>query len=61
MKERKYIMVIGASTGGLQEVTGLITQVTEEMDAAIFVVLHTPHFGYADIVTRRLQKQSVFV
>ena len=41
MNEPKYIIVIGASAGGLQTVTELMAQVTEEMDAAIFVVLHT--------------------
>ena len=60
MQGPKYIIVIGASAGGLQAVTGLIAQVNTEMDAAIFVVLHTPHFAYADVITKRLQKNSVF-
>lgn len=60
MSEPKYIIVIGASAGGLQAVTELMAQVTEEMDASIFVVLHTPHFSYADVIAHRLQKNSVF-
>lgn len=60
MKEPKYIIVIGASAGGLQAVTELMAQVTEEMDAAIFVVLHSPHSAYADVLMQRLQKNSVF-
>lgn len=34
MKEPKYVIVIGASAGGLQAVTELVAQVNEEMDAA---------------------------
>jgi two-component system chemotaxis response regulator CheB len=60
MKEPKYIIVIGASAGGLQAVPELMAQVTEEMDAAIFVVLHAPNLAYADLVIQRLQKNSVF-
>ena len=61
MQEPKYIIVIGASAGGLQAVTELMAQVTEEMDAAIFIVLHAPNLAYTDLVIQRLQKNSVFV
>ena len=30
------------------------------MDAAIFVVLHSPHYAYGDVIMQRLQKNSVF-
>jgi len=60
MKEPKYIVVIGASAGGLQAVTELMAQITEETDAAVFVVLHAPNFAYGDLVIQRLQKNSVF-
>lgn len=60
MKDPKHIIVIGASAGGLQAVTELMAQVTAEMDAAIFVVLHTPHYSYADVIAQRLQRNSVF-
>src|SRR5690242_7012004 len=61
MKEPGHIIVIGSSAGGLQAKTELMALVTEEMDAAVFVVLHTPHSSYADIITERLQKNSEFV
>lgn len=60
MKEPSYIIVIGASAGGLQAVTELMAQVNEEMDAAVFVVLHTPHFAYSNVAVKRLQNTSVF-
>jgi two-component system chemotaxis response regulator CheB len=60
MKEPKYVIVIGASAGGLQAVTELMAQVNEEMDAAILVVLHTPHSAYSDVVVRRLERTTAF-
>lgn len=60
MKEPKHIIVIGASAGGLHAVIELMAQVTEEMDAAIFVVLHMPNSAYGDVIINRLQNNSVF-
>lgn len=60
MEEPKYIIVIGTSAGGMQAVIELMTQVTEEMDAAVFVLLHTPALAYSDVVVERLQRNSVF-
>lgn len=60
MNEPKYIIVIGASAGGLNSVIELMAGVTEEMDAAVFVVLHAGNAAYNDLVAQRLQKSSVF-
>jgi two-component system chemotaxis response regulator CheB len=60
MKEPKYVIVIGASAGGLHTLVELMAQVTEEMDAAVLVVLHTPHTAFGDILVEKLQKNSVF-
>lgn len=38
----------------------LMAQVTEEMDAAILVVMHTPSTSHGDVVIQRLQHNSVF-
>lgn len=58
--EPKYIVVIGASAGGLHSIIELMAQVTEEMSAAFFVVLHTPNIAYSDVVIERVQKNTVF-
>lgn len=58
--EPKFIVVIGASAGGLNTITELISQFTEEVNASIFVVLHTPNMTYSDVVIQRLQKNTVF-
>src|SRR5215211_2105796 len=60
MEEPKYIIVIGASAGGLQSITELMAQLTQEMNAAIFLVLHTPNTAYGDLIMQKLQKNTVF-
>lgn len=60
IEDPKFIIVIGASAGGLQSVIELMAQVTDEMNAAVFVVLHTPSTGYSDVIIQRLQKNAVF-
>lgn len=58
--ELSFIVVIGASAGGLHSVIELIAQTTEEMNIAVFVVLHTPNTSYSEVVIQRLQKNTVF-
>jgi two-component system, chemotaxis family, protein-glutamate methylesterase/glutaminase len=59
--EPKYIIVIGASAGGLQAVTELMAQVTEEMDAAIFVVLHLNKPGMGEAIIERINRNTICV
>jgi two-component system chemotaxis response regulator CheB len=42
---RKNIIVIGASAGGVQTLTDLLAALPGDLDAAIFVVLHTAPVG----------------
>ena len=58
--EPKFIVVIGASAGGLHSVIELAAQLTEEVNAAIFVVLHTSNVAFGDVLIQRLQKNTVF-
>jgi two-component system, chemotaxis family, protein-glutamate methylesterase/glutaminase len=58
--EPKYIIVIGASAGGLQAVTELMAQITEEMDAAIFVVLHLNKTGIGEAIIERINRNTIF-
>lgn len=60
VEEPKFIIVIGASAGGLQSVIELMIQVTEEMNAAVFVVLHATSIGSGEVMMHRLQKNTVF-
>lgn len=59
MKEPNYIVVIGASAGGLNSVIELVTSVTEDMNAAFFVVLHASNAAYSDLVVQRMQQNTL--
>lgn len=56
----RYIIVVGASAGGLNSIIELAAQLTPEMDAAVFVVLHISHFNFGDLLTQRIQKLTPF-
>lgn len=60
IEEPKYIVTIGASAGGLHSVIELLNNMTEEMSAAIFIVLHTSNMAYTDAIVSRLQNNTVF-
>ena len=56
--EPKYIVVIGTSAGGIRALEELVMQLTPEMDAAFFVVLHLSRKGVGDVLFHRLQQHS---
>jgi len=60
LKEPKFIVVVGASAGGLNSIIELMAQLTEEIDAAIFVVLHITHLTKGDALIQRLQANTAF-
>src|SRR5215213_2490424 len=56
----KYIVVVGASAGGLNSVIELSAQLTSEMDVAVLVVMHFSHISFSDVLIERIQKNSEF-
>lgn len=54
-EEPKFIVVIGTSAGGIRALEELMMQLTPEMDAAFFVVLHLSRKGVGDVLFQRLQ------
>lgn len=56
----RYIIVVGASAGGLNSVLELTAQLTPEMDAAVFVVLHISQNSFGDLLIDRIQKLTPF-
>jgi two-component system, chemotaxis family, protein-glutamate methylesterase/glutaminase len=60
VNEPKFIVVVGASAGGLNAVIELAAQLTLEMDMAVFVVLHLSHLSASELLVARLQKNSAF-
>lgn len=56
--EAKNIIVIGASAGGLEAVSRLVATFDEEMDAAIFIVIHLSEYSMSDVIRKMIQKNS---
>jgi two-component system, chemotaxis family, protein-glutamate methylesterase/glutaminase len=59
-KGPKFIIVVGASAGGLNSVIELAAQLTGEVQATVFVVLHLTHLYSGSLLIQRLQKNSSF-
>src|SRR5215212_410304 len=60
MAEPKYILVVGASAGGLNSVTELCAQLKEEMDLAVFVVIHLNPSSLGGILLQRIQRSTTY-
>jgi two-component system, chemotaxis family, protein-glutamate methylesterase/glutaminase len=54
----KFVVVIGTSAGGIRALEELIVQLTPDMDAAFFIVLHLSRKGVGDVLFHRLQQRS---
>jgi two-component system, chemotaxis family, protein-glutamate methylesterase/glutaminase len=57
-KEPKCIVVVGASSGGINALSELLRQVHEKMDAAFFIVMHLAKKGIGDFLLYRLQPNT---
>src|SRR3954468_22463817 len=53
-----YIVVVGASAGGLNALAELVGQLTNEMDIAVFIVLHLSTAGIGDYLVQKLQSYT---
>jgi two-component system chemotaxis response regulator CheB len=58
MDAPKYIVVIGTSAGGIRALEELVMQLTPEMDAAFFAVLHLSRKGIGQLLFQRLQQYT---
>jgi two-component system chemotaxis response regulator CheB len=54
----KFIVVIGTSAGGFFALSELISQLSDEMDAAFFVVMHLSHHGIGGYLVSQMQKYT---
>jgi two-component system chemotaxis response regulator CheB len=59
-KKPGYYITIGASAGGLNAATELISQLTEDMNVAVFVCLHLSKVGLGNFLIHRLQKYTPY-
>jgi len=53
-----YLVCIGASAGGLDAVSELISGFTSSLNAAVFIVLHLSKSAIGEILIHRIKKQS---
>src|SRR4051812_13087475 len=58
MSQPSFVIVIGASAGGLDAIGELVAQLPDNIDAAIFVVLHLSKIGMGDFLCRRIERYS---
>ena len=61
MDEPKFIVVVGTSAGGIRALEELVIQLTPDMDAAFFVVLHLSRKGIGKYLYQRLQEATKLV
>jgi two-component system chemotaxis response regulator CheB len=54
----KFIVVAGTSAGGIRALEELVMQLTPEMDAAFFVVLHLSRKGIGEFLFQRMQRNT---
>ncbi len=58
MKDPKFVIVIGASAGGMNALIELVAQLKTGMDAAAFIVLHLSRTSISDFLILRLQPHT---
>ncbi|MEO6814384.1 MAG: chemotaxis protein CheB [Ginsengibacter sp.] len=58
MREPKFIIVVGASAGGMNALIELVSQLKTGMDAAVFIVLHLSRTSVSDFLVHRLQPHT---
>jgi len=59
MKEPKFIIVVGTSAGGMNALIELVSQLTENIDAAFFIVMHLSRTSISDFLVHRLQPHTL--
>ncbi|MEP6724346.1 MAG: chemotaxis protein CheB [Bacteroidota bacterium] len=58
MKYPEFIVVAGTSAGGMNALSELVAQFTEDMDIAVFIVMHLSRTSISDFLVHRLQPHT---
>jgi two-component system chemotaxis response regulator CheB len=56
-----FIVTIGASAGGLDAVSELVSQLPRNLNAAVFIVLHLSKVGVGDLLVNRIKKHTAWI
>ena len=59
MKTPKFIIVVGTSACGMNALIELVSQLTESIDAAFFIVMHLSRTSISDFLVHRLQPHTL--
>ena len=58
MDKPKFVIVVGASAGGLNALSEFVTQLQPDLDAAIFIVMHLSHTSISDFLAHNLKQRT---
>jgi len=56
----RFVITIGASAGGLNAISEMISHLPRDIDAAVFIVLHLAKVGLADFLIYKLQRYTSY-
>ena len=59
MKEPKFVIVVGTSAGGMSALIELVAQFNEDIEAAVFIVMHLSRNSISDFLVHRLQPHTL--
>ena len=59
-KEPQFIVVIGASAGGLHSIIEVVAQLKSGMDLSVLIVLHITKISLGEILVNRIQKNTTY-
>jgi two-component system, chemotaxis family, protein-glutamate methylesterase/glutaminase len=58
MTEHPFIIVVGASAGGITPLAELVAQLDPEINAAVFIVLHLSNTGIGSFLKEKIQRYT---
>jgi two-component system, chemotaxis family, protein-glutamate methylesterase/glutaminase len=58
MNKPKFVITVGASAGGLNALIEMVSHLPEEIDAAMFIVLHLSSKGISNFLIHQLQPHT---
>jgi two-component system, chemotaxis family, protein-glutamate methylesterase/glutaminase len=56
----KFLTVVGTSAGGMNALIELVSQLNEDMDTAVCIVMHLSGTGISNLLLQRLQPHTPF-
>jgi two-component system chemotaxis response regulator CheB len=59
--ESFFVITIGASAGGLNAISELVSQLPPDLNAVVFVVMHLSKSALGDILVSRIQKNTALI